>query len=74
MEAAINSLPEYQRAMIVMYHAENLSYDEIAALWTCRGNGEEPVEPSALMLRTRLSNTRTFPDIGQSKPCGVGCH
>ena len=24
-------LPEYQRAMIVMYHAENLSYEEIAA-------------------------------------------
>ncbi len=31
IESAINSLPEYQRAMIVMYHAENLSYDEIAA-------------------------------------------
>ncbi len=31
MESAVNSLPEYQRAMIVMYHAENLSYDEIAA-------------------------------------------
>jgi RNA polymerase sigma-70 factor (ECF subfamily) len=31
VESAVNSLPEYQRAMIVMYHAENLSYDEIAA-------------------------------------------
>ena len=31
MESAVNSLPEYQRALIIMYHAENLSYDEIAA-------------------------------------------
>lgn len=31
IESAVNSLPEYQRAMIVMYHAENMSYDEIAA-------------------------------------------
>ncbi|MFZ4506932.1 MAG: RNA polymerase sigma factor [Fimbriimonas sp.] len=28
---AVHILPEYQRAMIVMYHAENLSYEEIAA-------------------------------------------
>lgn len=28
---AVNVLPEYQRAMIVMYHSENLSYEEIAA-------------------------------------------
>lgn len=30
MNAAVQQLPEYQRAMIVMYHAENLSYEEIA--------------------------------------------
>jgi RNA polymerase sigma-70 factor (ECF subfamily) len=31
VERAVSELPEYQRAMIVMYHAEMLSYEEIAA-------------------------------------------
>ncbi len=31
MEDAVGQLPEYQRAMIVMYHAEMMSYEEIAA-------------------------------------------
>ncbi len=30
IEMAVNRLPEYQRAMIVMYHVEMLSYEEIA--------------------------------------------
>jgi RNA polymerase sigma-70 factor (ECF subfamily) len=31
MQDAVAKLPEYQRAMIVMYHAELLSYEEISA-------------------------------------------
>jgi RNA polymerase sigma-70 factor, ECF subfamily len=31
VEQAVAMLPEYQRAMIVMYHAEDMSYEEIAA-------------------------------------------
>lgn len=31
MERAIQRLPDYQRAMIVMYHLEMMSYEEIAA-------------------------------------------
>lgn len=31
VEDAIGMLPEYQRAMIVMYHAEDMSYEDIAA-------------------------------------------
>ena len=31
IQDAVGLLPEYQRSMIVMYHAENLSYEEIAA-------------------------------------------
>ncbi len=31
VEDAVSLLPEYQRAMIVMYHAEMMSYEEIAA-------------------------------------------
>ena len=30
VERAVGQLPEYQRAMITMYHVENLSYEEIA--------------------------------------------
>ena len=30
MQAAVAKLPEYQRAMIVMYHAEMMSYEEIS--------------------------------------------
>jgi RNA polymerase sigma-70 factor (ECF subfamily) len=30
-EKAVTKLPEYQRAMIVMYHGEMMSYEEIAA-------------------------------------------
>lgn len=31
IEQAVTELPEYQRAMIVMYHAEMLSYEEISS-------------------------------------------
>ncbi len=31
IEDAVGLLPEYQRAMIVMYHAESMTYEEIAA-------------------------------------------
>jgi RNA polymerase sigma-70 factor (ECF subfamily) len=31
VQNAINALPEYQRAMVIMYHAENMSYEEISA-------------------------------------------
>ncbi len=31
IEAAVATLPEYQRAMIVMYHGEMMSYEDIAA-------------------------------------------
>lgn len=31
IEKAVRMLPEFQRAMIVMYHGENLTYEEIAA-------------------------------------------
>ena len=30
VRAAIDSLPEYQRAIVTLYHVEDLSYDEIA--------------------------------------------
>jgi len=30
VRAAINSLPDYQRAIVTLYHVEDMSYDEIA--------------------------------------------
>jgi len=30
VEEAVQKLPEYQKAMIIMYHAESMSYEEIA--------------------------------------------
>lgn len=32
LQVAINTLPEYQRVMVVMYHTENRTYEEIAAV------------------------------------------
>jgi len=32
VRAAINSLPEYQRMIVTLYHVEDLSYDEIAGI------------------------------------------
>src|SRR6202044_2402641 len=31
VQRAIRALPEYQRAMIVMFHAEGMTYEDIAA-------------------------------------------
>ena len=31
VQAALAAMPEYQRAMIVMYHAEDMSYEDMAA-------------------------------------------
>lgn len=31
LQAALATMPEYQRAMIVMYHSEDMSYEEMAA-------------------------------------------
>jgi RNA polymerase sigma-70 factor, ECF subfamily len=30
MQAALAQMPEYQQAMLVMYHVESLSYEDIA--------------------------------------------
>ena len=31
VNAALAAMPEYQKAMIIMYHAEDMSYEEMAA-------------------------------------------
>ena len=55
MERAVAALPEYQRAMIVMYHAEMLSYEEIAeALDLPIGTVKSRLNRARLSLREML--------------------
>ena len=55
VEAAVLELPEYQRAMIVMYHAEMMSYDEIAeALDLPIGTVKSRLNRARLSLREQL--------------------
>lgn len=59
LQAAINSLPEYQRAMIVMYHTENRSYEEIAeALDMPIGTVKSRLNRARLSLREKLEPLR----------------
>ncbi len=53
---AIDALPEYQRAMIVMYHGEQLSYEEIAeALDLPIGTVKSRLNRARLSLKDLLS-------------------
>lgn len=55
VEAAVEHLPEYQRAMITMYHAEMLSYEEIAeALDLPIGTVKSRLNRARLSLRELL--------------------
>jgi RNA polymerase sigma-70 factor, ECF subfamily len=56
VEAAVELLPEYQRAMIVMYHAEMMSYEEIASsLELPIGTVKSRLNRARLSLRELLS-------------------
>jgi RNA polymerase sigma-70 factor (ECF subfamily) len=55
VESAIDRLPEYQRAMIVMYHGEGLAYEEIAeALDLPIGTVKSRLNRARLSLREQL--------------------
>jgi RNA polymerase sigma-70 factor (ECF subfamily) len=55
VEAAVEQLPEYQKAMIVMYHAEMMSYEEIAeALDLPIGTVKSRLNRARLSLREQL--------------------
>lgn len=55
MEGAVGRLPEYQRAMIVMYHGEGLSYEEIAeALDLPIGTVKSRLNRARLQMREHL--------------------
>ncbi len=55
IKAAIDQLPEYQRAMIVMYHVESLSYEDISeALDTPIGTVKSRLNRARMSLREAL--------------------
>ncbi len=55
MESAVSKLPEYQRAMIVMYHGEGLAYEEIAeALDLPIGTVKSRLNRARLQIREHL--------------------
>ncbi|MEP6756834.1 MAG: sigma-70 family RNA polymerase sigma factor [Chthonomonadales bacterium] len=59
LQDAINSLPEYQRMMIVMYHTDNRSYDEIAAILDLPiGTVKSRLNRARLSLRDKLEPLR----------------
>lgn len=59
LQAAINSLPDYQRMMIVLYHTENRSYEEIAeSLDLPIGTVKSRLNRARLSLREKLEPLR----------------
>lgn len=59
LQAAIRTLPDYQRAMIVMYHMESKSYEEIAELMGLPiGTVKSRLNRARLSLRSKLASVR----------------
>lgn len=65
VEGAVKLLPEYQKAMIVMYHAESLSYEEIAeALDLPIGTVKSRLNRARLSLREMLVKDEELFNLG----------
>jgi RNA polymerase sigma-70 factor, ECF subfamily len=59
LQAAIETLPDYQRMMIVMYHTENRSYEEIAEVLDLPiGTVKSRLNRARLSLREKLEPLR----------------
>jgi len=65
IERAVALLPEYQRAMVTLYHAENLSYEEIAdALDLPIGTVKSRLNRARLSLREHLVKDEELFNLG----------
>ena len=65
VQQALLKLPEYQRAMLVMYHVDNLSYEEIAeSLDLPIGTVKSRLNRARLSLRDQLKNDAELFQIG----------
>src|SRR5437667_110484 len=59
LQAAIDTLPDYQRMMIVMYHTENKSYEEISEILDLPiGTVKSRLNRARLSLREKLEPVR----------------
>jgi len=59
LQEAIESLPEFQRVMIVLYHVEGMAYEEIAeALSLPVGTVKSRLNRARLALRKKLESSR----------------
>jgi RNA polymerase sigma-70 factor (ECF subfamily) len=64
IQAAIRKLPEYQRAMLIMFHVEMLSYEEIAdALDLPVGTVKSRLNRARLSLRELLGRNMELFDV-----------
>lgn len=65
VESAVAMLPEYQRAMVTLYHGENLSYEEIAeALDLPIGTVKSRLNRARLSLREHLVKDEELFNLG----------
>ena len=59
LQRAIQSLPEYQRAMVVLYHTEQKSYEEIAEIMSLPiGTVKSRLNRARLALKEKLAPIR----------------
>ncbi|MCW5936088.1 MAG: sigma-70 family RNA polymerase sigma factor [Fimbriimonadaceae bacterium] len=65
VQDALTRMPEYQRAMLVMYHVDNLSYEEISeALDLPIGTVKSRLNRARLALREHLAPNQELFQIG----------
>jgi len=65
VQRALLRIPDYQRAMLVMYHVENLSYEEIAeALDLPIGTVKSRLNRARLSLRDQLAKDKELFQLG----------
>jgi len=64
LQQAILQLPEYQRVMIVLYHTQNKSYEEIAEIMSLPiGTVKSRLNRARLALREKLQSARELFNI-----------
>lgn len=65
VQSALDVMPDYQKAMLVMYHVENMSYEEIAeSLDLPIGTVKSRLNRARLALRDQLVNQKELFQIG----------
>lgn len=65
VQAALSQMPDYQKSMLIMYHVENLSYEQIAeALDLPLGTVKSRLNRARLALRDLLSNSVELFQLG----------